>query len=43
MHHVAQYVKLTLIDTKPLQQNDKFYIKIAKMMEDPKSTFNERD
>ena len=30
-------------DTKPLQQQDRFYTRIVKMMEDPKSRFNERD
>ena len=30
-------------DTKSLQQQDRFCTRIAKMMEDPKSRFNERD
>ena len=30
-------------DTKALQQQDRFCTRIAKMMEDPKSRFNERD
>ena len=32
-----------IIDTKALQQQDRFCTRIAKMMEDPKSRFKERD
>ena len=32
-----------ITDTKALQQQDRFCTRIAKMMEDPKSRFNERD
>ena len=32
-----------LTDTKALQQQDRFCTRIAKMMEDPKSRFHERD
>ena len=32
-----------ITDTKVLQQEDTFYTRIAKMMEDHKSRFNERD
>ena len=32
-----------ITDTKALQQQDRFCIIIAKMMEDPKRRFNERD
>ena len=32
-----------ITDTKALQQQDRFCIRMAKMMEDPKSRFNERD
>ena len=35
--------EVNITDTKALQQNDKFCIRISKMMEDPKSRFNERD
>ena len=35
--------EVDVTDTKALQQNDRFCIRIAKMMEDPKSRFNERD
>ena len=32
-----------ITNTKALQQQDRFHTRIAKMMEDPKSRFNERD
>ena len=32
-----------ITDTKTLQQQDRFCTRIAKMMEDPKNRFNERD
>ena len=35
--------KIDLTNTKDLQQNDKHCIRIAKLMSDPKSRFNERD
>ena len=35
--------KVELTDMKALQQSDKHCIKIAKLMEDPKSRFHERD
>ena len=35
--------EVELSDTKALQQSDKHYIRIAKLMEDPKSRFHERD
>ena len=35
--------EVDLTDTKALQQSDKHCIRIAKMMEDPRSRFHERD
>ena len=35
--------KVNMTNTKPLQQSDKHYIRIAKLMEDPRSRFHERD
>ena len=35
--------EIDLTNTKELQQSDKHYIGIAKLMADPKSRFNERD
>ena len=35
--------KADITDTKALQKQDRFCTRIAKMMEDPKSRFNERD
>ena len=35
--------KADVTETEALQQNDRFCIRIAKMMEDPKSRFNKRD
>ena len=35
--------EVDLTDTEPLQQPDKHCIRIAKMLEDPRSRFHERD
>ena len=35
--------EVDLTDTKALQQTDKHYIRITKLIADPKSRFNERD
>ena len=35
--------EVDLTDTKALQQEDKHFIRIAKLMADPKSRYNERD
>ena len=35
--------EVELTDTKALQQSDKHYIRIAKLMEDPRNRFHERD
>ena len=35
--------EVDVTDTKALQQNDRLCIKIAKVMKDPKSRFDERD
>ena len=35
--------KVDITDPKALQQQDRFCTRIAKMMEDPKSRFNERN
>ena len=35
--------EVDLTDTKALQQSDKHCIRIAKMLEDPRSRFHERD
>ena len=42
-YNVAPCVKLIYLTPKALQQQDRFCIRIAKMMEDLKSRFNERD
>ena len=34
---------IDITDTKALQQQDRFCTRIAKLMEDPKNRFNERD
>ena len=40
-HYPLCVVDIT--DTKALQQQERFCTRIAKMMEDPKNRFNERD
>ena len=43
MTHCCPLCEVDLTDTKTLQWEDKHYIKISKLIADPKSRFHERD